>query len=91
MRVLNHPLYPENKVENAFLLTETPSSTLLANRVSPLPDPHAGAPPVLSPCGALMGQSELRGTPAQHDPDQWEAAGATRWAVLPVLTGDYIS
>ena len=35
-----------------------------------------------------MGQPELWGSPAQHDPDQWETASAAGWALLPVLTGD---
>lgn len=65
------------------------SFLLLTNRVPSLPDPHAGSPPVLSPRGPLMGQSELRRSPAQHDPVQREAASASGWAVLPVLTGDH--
>lgn len=35
-----------------------------------------------------MGQPELWSAPAQHDPDQREVAGATGWAVLPILTGE---
>lgn len=58
-------------------------------RVPALPDPHAGSPPVLPPCGPLVGQSELRSSPAQHDPDEREAEGAAGWAVLPVLTGEH--
>lgn len=58
------------------------------DRVRSLPDPHTGSPPVLSPRGPLVGQSELWCSPAQHDPVQWEAASASGWALLPILTGD---
>lgn len=66
-----------------------PLLSLLSIRVRAVPDPHAGSPPVLSPRGEDVGQSELRGSPSQHDSNQWEAASAAGWAVLPVLPGDH--
>lgn len=66
-----------------------PLLSLLSIRVPTLPDPHGGSPSVLSPRGEDMGQSELRGSPSQHDSNQWEAASAAGWAVLPVLPGDH--
>lgn len=50
---------------------------------------HAGPPPVLSTRGEDVDQSQLWGSPAQHESDQWEAASAAGRAVLPVLTGEH--
>lgn len=72
----------------AVVVISDPIADSPPNRFPTVPEHHTRSPPVLSPCGALMGQSELWGSPAQHDPDQWEAASATGRALLPVLTGD---
>lgn len=50
---------------------------------------HAGPPPVLSTRGEDVDQSQLWGSPAQHESDQWEAASAAGRALLPVLTGEH--
>lgn len=57
---------------------------LFPDRIPPDPKP----PPILSPRGPVVDQSELRRSPAQHDSDQWDAPSAPGWAVLPVLPGE---
>lgn len=66
-----------------------PLLSLLSIRVPTLPGADAGSPPVLSPRREDVGQSELRGSPSQHDSNQWEAASAAGWSLLPVLPGDH--
>lgn len=81
----------ENAISHAYVLANplTPTHTLVPNRVPLLSEQHTEPSSVLPPRGALMGQPELWSAPAQHDPDQREAAGTPGWAVLPILTGEH--
>lgn len=72
-------------------LIQSPQPTLLfpPHRVPVLSEQHPEPPSVLPPRGAFMGQPELWSAPAQHDPDQREAARASGRALLPILTGEH--
>lgn len=85
LKMFENPLSQANVLANPL----TPTFPLVPNRVPLLPEQHAEPPSVLPPRGAFMGQPELRSAPAQHDPDQREAAGAAGRAVLPILTGEH--